>query len=365
MEQKNHKVEGLVYLEDGTILKGKGFGNKGTRVGELVFHTAMVGHQKILADPSCKGQIINMTYPLIGNYGISEEDNGALRIHASGLVIKDLCQEPSNSRCIKTLDQWMKEQGIPGVFGVDTRKLTRKIRTEGTMKCVISSEGITIEEAKQLCEETQLKDDWMKAVSVKGKTVMGHGGQYKVAAMDFGLKGELLNELLKRDCQLHLFPYGTSASELLSIQPDGIFLTNGPGNPQAATEAIAETAKLIHMTEAPIFGVGMGHQILALAAGGRTVKLKFGHRGGNYGVYDKETKRSHITLQNHSYAVQMESILLRGMEVTHLNLNDGTVEGMEHRDLPVFSVQFHPGSKDTDYLFDKFINLMKGGNHNA
>ncbi len=369
MENNGNKTEGLLYLEDGTAYKGHGFGASGTQVGELVFNTSMTGYQEILTDPSYKGQIIAMTYPLMGNYGINDMDNESGRIHAFGLVAKDLCQEPSGSHSVKTLDQWLQEQQVPGVWGVDTRKITKKIRREGTVKCVISNEGLPMEEVKRLCRETELRGDWMKATATPKRTTIGPEDRYKVAVLDFGVKANILKSLIERGCQLEIFPYGTSAREILEYDPDGIFLTNGPGDPKEATEAVRETAILLRDAEVPIFGICMGHQILALAAGGKTYKLKYGHRGGNHGVYDKETKRSYITSQNHGYAVKMESIMLNGMEVTHLNLNDGTVEGMEHRELPVFSVQFHPeaspGPCDSAYLFDKFINLMEGGEGHA
>ena len=359
-------MEGLIYLEDGTVFKGQGFGASGTAVGELVFNTSMTGYQEILTDPSYKGQIIDMTYPLVGNYGISEHDNESDKIHAFGLIVKDLCETPSNSMCVKTLDRWLDENGVPGVYDIDTRKITKIIRKNGTVKCLISTEGISISEAKELCDKTMLRNDWMKEVSVKTKTVIMPEQKkadkaYRVAVMDFGVKANILNSLKKRGCELILYPYGTAAEEILADDPDGILLTNGPGDPEEATEAIEEVKKLIQ-SEIPIFGICMGHQILALAFGGETYKLKYGHRGGNHGVYDKDTKRSYITSQNHGYAVNHESIILKGLEVTHLNLNDGTVEGMAHRDLPVFSVQFHPeaspGPTDTAYLFDKFISLL-------
>ena len=359
-------MEGLIYLEDGTVFKGQGFGASGTAVGELVFNTSMTGYQEILTDPSYKGQIINMTYPLIGNYGISENDNESDSIHALGLIVKDLCETPSNSMCVKTLTQWLDENGVPGVYDIDTRKITKIIRKKGTVKCLISTEGISISEAKELCDKAVLKNDWMKETSVKEKTVImpehrNTEKAYRVAVMDFGVKANILNSLKKRGCELILYPYGTAAEEILADDPDGILLTNGPGDPEEATEAIEEVKKLIQ-SEIPVFGICMGHQILALAFGGETYKLKYGHRGGNHGVYDKDTKRSYITSQNHGYAVNHESVILKGLEVTHLNLNDGTVEGMAHRDLPVFSVQFHPeaspGPTDTAYLFDKFISLL-------
>ena len=368
------KMEGLIYLEDGTVFKGKGFGFKGTAVGELVFNTSMTGYQEILTDPSYKGQIITMTYPLIGNYGISEHDNESEGIHAFGLVIKDLCDAPSNSNCIMTLDQWLADQEIPGVYGVDTRQITKKIRKNGTVKCLISTEGISISEAREKCMAGTLRGDWMKEVSVKKKTLLGSTAEtddkpYKVAVLDYGVKRHILKYLRERNCDLTVYPYGTAAEDILADSPDGIFLTNGPGDPEEAVEAIEEIRKLISRSEIPMFGICMGHQLLALALGGRTYKLKYGHRGGNHGVYDKDTKRSCITSQNHGYAVKHECIILKGMEVTHLNLNDGTVEGMEHRDLPIFSVQFHPeaspGPNDSGYLFDKFIGMMKEDSNNA
>lgn len=368
------KMEGLIYLEDGTVFKGRGFGFKGTAVGELVFNTAMTGYQKILTDPSYKGQIINMTYPLIGNYGISSVDNESDAVHAFGVVVKDLCDTPSNSNSIMTIDKWLRDMRVPGVFGVDTRQITKKIRNKGTVKCLISTEGLSISEAAEMCRSGQIRGDWMKEVSVKEKTVMeplsdNEGRPFEVAVIDFGVKANILTCLRERNCRLTLYPYGTAAEKILAGNPDGIFLTNGPGDPEEASEAIEEVRKLIRTSEIPMFGICMGHQILALALGGRTYKLKYGHRGGNHGVFDKDTKRSYITSQNHGFAVQHESIILKGMEVTHLNLNDGTVEGMEHRDLPVFSVQFHPeaspGPNDSGYLFDKFIKMMKEDKNNA
>ena len=373
------KTEGLIYLEDGTVLKGRGFGFKGTAVGELVFNTAMTGYQEILTDPSYKGQIINMTYPLIGNYGISEIDNESEKIHAFGLVVKDLCDTPSNSNSVMTIDKWLRDMEVPGVYGVDTRQITKKIRSKGTVKCVISTEGISISEAAAICDKAQLRGDWMKEVAVKEKTVLepladqllpgSEGEPFDVAVIDFGVKGNILTCLRRRNCRLTVYPYGTPAANILASDPDGIFLTNGPGDPEEAVEAIEEVRNLIRLSEIPMFGICMGHQILAIALGGKTYKLKYGHRGGNHGVFDKNTKRSYITSQNHGYAVQYESIILKGMEITHLNLNDGTVEGMEHRDLPIFSVQFHPeaspGPNDTGYLFDKFTGMMKEDRENA
>lgn len=366
-EDTADQLPGLLCLEDGTVLRGKGFGCRGTMVGELVFNTSMTGYQEILTDPSYKGQIINMTYPLAGNYGISRVDSESEKIHAFGLVVRDLCERPSNEQCVMSLDQWLKEQGIPGIYGVDTRQITKKIRTNGTIKALISTEGLTISQARALCQEEELRGDWMKTVAVKKKTILEPAQRLdqplQVAVLDFGVKRNILRCLTRRGCRLIIYPYGTAAEEILADGPDGIFLTNGPGDPEEATEAIGEVKKLIRLSQLPMFGICMGHQILAIALGGKTYKMKYGHRGGNHGVYDKNTKRSCITSQNHGYAVQYESIILKGMEITHLNLNDGTVEGMEHRDFPIFSVQFHPeaspGPMDNAYLFDKFVDRMQ------
>ena len=361
-------MKGLIYLEDGTVFRGYGFGYPCTNVGELVFNTSMTGYQEILTDPSYKGQIINMTYPLIGNYGINSLDNESDKIHASGFIVKDISLNPSNAASEKNIDEWLREMKVPGVYGVDTRRIAKKIRNGGTVKCVITNEEKTVSELKEICDNAELRNDQMKTAGVSEyEHIPGMG--CKVAVLDFGVKAGIIENLIARDCDVHIFPYGTSAEEIMSISPDGLFLTNGPGDPEEATEAIRETAVLLRDADVPIFGICMGHQILALAAGGQTYKLKYGHRGGNHGVYDKDTKRSYITSQNHGYAVKMESIMLNGMEVTHLNLNDGTVEGMEHRELPVFSVQFHPeaspGPNDSVYLFDKFVTMMKGGKENA
>ena len=250
-------MDGLLYLEDGSVFRGHGFGFQGTAVGELVFNTSMTGYQEILTDPSYKGQIINMTYPLIGNYGISETDNESDKIHAFGLVIRDLCEMPSNACSIKTLDEWLKEQKIPGIFGVDTRQITKKIRKNGTLKALISTEGISISKARQFCSEGELRGDWMKTVSVPEKVVLepDHFGQkldgaqteegqgfqpLHVAVLDFGVKRNILRSFCARGCRLTIYPYGTPAEEILADEPDGIFLTNGPGDPEEATEAIED-----------------------------------------------------------------------------------------------------------------------------
>ena len=364
-------MKGTIYLEDGTVYKGTGFGFRGTRTGELVFNTAMTGYQKTMTDPSYEGQIIVMTYPLIGNYGVNDVDFESNKIHAFGLVARDVCFRPSNWRCVRTIDQWMQDEQIPGVYNVDTREITRRLRRMGSQKCVISTEDIGIEELARICGQHELRGDAMKTAGVSEVTEWkAEHPRYRVAVMDFGVKRSILKELAARGCDLTLFPYGTKARTILDMHPDGVFLTNGPGDPEEAAEAVKITEKLVTNSNygeraMPIFGICMGHQIIALSQGGETYKLKYGHRGGNHGVFDKNTGRSYITSQNHGYAVKAESIILHGLEVTHLNLNDGTVEGMQAIDKPVFSVQFHPefspGPNDAGYLFDKFIELMEGG----
>ena len=357
-------MKGLIYLEDGTVFRGYGFGYPCTNVGELVFNTSMTGYQEILTDPSYKGQIINMTYPLIGNYGINSLDNESDKIHASGFIVKDISLNPSNAASEKNIDEWLREMKVPGVYGVDTRRIAKKIRNGGTVKCVITNEEKTVSELKEICDAAELRNDQMKTAGVSEYEHIP-GMDCKVAVLDFGVKAGIIENLIARDCDVHIFPYGTSAEEIMSISPDGLFLTNGPGDPQEAAEGI-ETVKAL-VGELPIFGVCMGHQVLALAMGGKTYKLKFGHRGGNHGVFDRESGRSFIVAQNHGYAVDGDSLIFKGMEMVYINLNDMSVEGMKHRSLPLFSVQFHPeacaGPEDTNMLFDKFIEMM--GENNA
>jgi carbamoyl-phosphate synthase small subunit len=355
-------VKGLILLADGTLYSGMGFGAVGTSVGELVFNTSMTGYQGILTDPSYKGQIINMTYPLIGNYGVSEVDNQSERIHAFGFVTRDISFHPSNRMSVMSIGDWLEAQGVPGVYYVDTRSITKKIRSVGTVKAVISTEGITPEEAKALMDAVVLRDDYMTEAGTDEIQYFPGDGPV-VAVLDFGIKTNILRSLTRRGCAVWLFPYGSSADEILDKKPDGFFLSNGPGDPAAALQGI-NTVKQLY-GRLPTFGICMGHQILALAAGGTTYKLKFGHRGANHGVYDLETDRSAISSQNHSFAVDPGSVERMGMKITHINLNDDTVEGMRHLEFPMFSVQYHPegspGPNDSEPLCDRFIAMMKGG----
>lgn len=364
-------MRGTIYLEDGSIYRGKGFGAVATTTGELVFQTGMTGYQMTLTDPSYEGQVIVFTYPLLGNYGINSEDNESEGIHAAGVVASDICFHPSNWQSEKDIDTFLREEGIPGVYGVDTRELTRRIRKGGSLRCVITTEEKSLEELENLCREAVYPGDAMKTAGVREvKRLEAKEGRYEVAVLDFGVKKSILDELLARGCNLTLYPYGTKARIILADKPDGVFLSNGPGDPEEAEEAISIVDKLVTNShygseQMPIFGICMGHQILALSQGGSTYKMKYGHRGANHGVFDKMTGRSYITSQNHGYAVLGDSITLKGLETTHFNLNDGTVEGLRHLSKPVFSVQFHPesspGPNDTGYLFDRFISLMEGG----
>ena len=353
-------MNGLIYLEDGTVYEGKGFGKKGTSVGELVFNTSITGYQEILTDPSYAGQIITMTYPLIGNYGVNQWEQESEKVYAKGFVVKSIAQNPSNYMSEKTVEEMLKNMGIVGISDVDTRSITKKIRNTGAIKCVISNEVLSIQDLENHIKQAKQEDDWMKDVSTK-KMIHIPGQGLKVALVDFGVKANIVNNLKARGCDITVLPYNASYEEIMNLNPDGVLLSNGPGDPKTVTEAIAMVKKIIH--KLPTFGICLGHQILGLAVGGDTYKMKYGHRGGNHGVYDIDKDKAYITSQNHGYAVNPESIRDKGMVVTHINLNDNTVEGMKHKELPVFSVQFHPegapGPTDSSYLFDKFMNLMK------
>lgn len=360
---------GTIYLEDGTVFKGIGIGSKGTSIGEIVFNTSMTGYQEILTDPSYAGQIINMTYPLIGNYGINSFENESRKIFARGLIVKSASDFPSNYMSEKKLDDMLKENGVVGICGVDTRKITKKIRSSGSLKCVISNEDVSEKELAEYMKAHKLKEEYLSEVSTdKIYNIPGDGN--KVVLMDFGVKKHIIENLKDRKCDITVVPYNTSYEKIMSFNPDGVFLSNGPGDPKSAKDAIINVRKIVN--KVPVFGICLGHQILALAFGGDTYKMKFGHRGSNHGVYDIDRDKAYITSQNHGYAVNPESITGKGIRITHVNLNDNTIEGLAHNTLPVFSVQFHPegspGPTDTSYLFDKFINYMnigKGGDKNA
>ena len=357
-------MEGLLYLEDGQAFKGKGFGAAATIVGELVFNTAMTGYQELLTDPSSKGLVINMTYPLIGNYGVSDVDDESGRIHAFGLVARDITFRPSNRCSVKSVSEWLKGHEVPGVYNVDTRAITKIIRTSGAMKCLISTEGISRGYAQELLERAKLRSDFMRDAGVElrltrpGSAAEGAPGRgLRIAVLDFGVRKSLVAGLTGRGCDVVLCPYGTTAEEILAMKADGLLLSDGPGDPSENILGARTAADLIGRL--PILGAGLGHLTLALAAGGNVYKLKHGHHGANYGVKDLDTGRSVITSQGHSYAVDAESLRGAGMAVTHVNLNDGSVEGMRHERQPVFSVQFHPegppGPSDANGVIDRFV----------
>lgn len=355
-------MEGLLYLEDGSIYKGKGFGKSGISSGELVFNTSMTGYQEILTDPSYAGQIVTMTYPLIGNYGTNDKEKESSKVHARGFIVKNPSSKPSNYMSEISIDEMLKEMGVVGIYDVDTRSITRKIRSLGAQKCVIANEYISASEVKLILEAEKNKlDNYTKEVSTE-KYIHIKGNGAKVVVVDFGVKSNIINNLKERNCDITIVPYNVTFEEIRNINPQGVLLSNGPGDPKSVVEGINLAKKLIG--KIPVFGICLGHQILSLALGGDTYKMKFGHRGGNHGVYDIERDKAYITSQNHGYAVSDKGLEKLGVIITHKNLNDGSVEGIRHRYYPVFSVQFHPegapGPIDTAYLFDKFVEISEG-----
>ncbi len=378
------KRSGILALEDGSVFHGQAFGGKETVVGEAVFNTSMTGYQEILTDPSYYGQIIAMTAPQIGNYGISPEDMESDRIQARGFIVKDLSPVESNWRSTMTLPQWLEKQGIPAVNGIDTRALTKKLRVVGAMKACLSTEGITAATAIERAREWSglLNVDYVKEVTTpeiyqwKDRnepdtpfTVNGtrleltktDRPKYRVAAIDLGAKYNIFRKLAYHGFDVTVFPAHASFEEISEIRPQGIFLSNGPGDPSAVDYVHQTAARLIE--HYPTFGICMGNQILTHALGAETFKLKFGHRGANQPVKNTETGKVSITSQNHGFAASSKELQKRGAIVTEINLNDSTVEGLRHKDLPVFSVQYHPeaspGPHDSDPLFDDFYKLVE------
>lgn len=353
-------MEGILYLEDGTIYRGKGFGKCGIAAGELVFNTSITGYQEILTDPSYAGQIITMTYPLIGNYGINSIEKESAKVYARGFIVKWPSKKTSNYMSEKTIDEMLKNMGVVAICNVDTRSITKKIRNFGALKCIISNEELNSSELKLHFDNINQNEKYMEEVSTK-EIIRIKGNGSKVALIDFGVKANIINNLKARDCDITIFPYNSTYETVMSINPQGILLSNGPGDPKSVTEGIDLVKKV--MKKVPIFGICLGHQILALALGGDTYKMKYGHRGGNHGVYDIELDKAYITSQNHGYAVNPENLLDNDIIITHKNLNDDTIEGMRHKNLPIFSVQFHPegapGPTDSSYLFDKFVAMAK------
>jgi carbamoyl-phosphate synthase small subunit len=366
-----------LVLEDGTVFQGSAFAGHGRALGEVVFNTSMTGYQEVLTDPSYKGQIVTMTYPLTGTYGINDEDMESSAIQVEAFIVKEYQEHSSNWRSNRGLAKFLEEHGKIGIEGIDTRALTRHIRQAGAMRGIVATDA---DDVKGLRDEVLAFPGLNDVDMVRHVTCLrpyrwhqgakrpdmpiewteGHLG-FRVAALDCGIKFNILRNLEDAGCQVLVFPAHTSAEEILAAQPDGIFLSNGPGDP-AAVHYVIETVRGL-LGKRPVFGICLGHQLMGLALGGRTFKLKFGHRGANQPVKDVTTGKVEITSQNHGYCVDPESLAKAGVRLTHVNLNDNTLEGMEHQDLPAFSVQYHPeaspGPHDATYLFQRFIRLME------
>jgi carbamoyl-phosphate synthase small subunit len=353
-------MKGKLMLEDGSVFYGELLGDVGA-VGEVVFNTGMTGYQEVLTDPSYCGQIVTMTYPLIGNYGTAAVFNQADKSYVRGFVISELCTKPSNWLIEGSLPHYLATYKIPCIYGVDTRAVTRKIRSAGTMKGIIVPEGAAQSEIKALFD-TPPEIEVVAEVTTKKIYRMPAQGP-RVVVIDYGIKRNILNSMAKVGIDLTIVPADTSAAEVLALNPDGVFLSNGPGDPKDVPKSIATVKELIG--KKPIFGICLGHQLLALAMGANTYKLKFGHRGANHPVKDLFTGRVYITSQNHGYAVEEATLAGKDLIVTHRAVNDETVEGMKHMHLPIFSVQYHPeaapGPDDNTYLFDEYMALLRKG----
>jgi carbamoyl-phosphate synthase small subunit len=374
LRNKDGNLKGIIALEDGTVFEGESFGAKGEEIGEVVFNTSMTGYQEILTDPSYSSQIVTMTYPLIGNYGINDTTVESSKIQVSGLIVREACFYPSNFTSQKSLPEYLQENGIIGIHDIDTRALTRHIRLKGAMKGVIFSgdEDVSIEnlveKAKNWCGLNEL--DLVKNVTcekpwkwseLQENKKNGSDPIYSVVAIDFGIKYNILRILESCGCDITIVPAHTDADEILGYNPDGIFLSNGPGDPSAVTYAVETISKLIG--KKPIFGICLGHQLLSLALGGKTYKLKFGHRGANHPVRSIDSKIIEIVSQNHGFCVDFDSLDNIGVSLSHLNLNDKTCEGIEDEKLNLLSVQYHPeaspGPHDSAYLFTQFTKMME------
>ncbi len=372
----------LLILEDGTTYSGFSFGATGTTIGEVVFNTGMTGYQEVLTDPSYRGQIVTFTYPELGNTGVNPQDEESYQPHVRGVIARNICDRPSNWRSTQSLPDYMVQHNLVGIYGIDTRALTRKLRSGGAMNGAISSEildpqvllarvnaspsmlglnlveEVTTAQAYEWCEPTAAAWEFGQAPATPAATASA--APLTVVALDFGIKRNILYRLASHGCRVIVLPASASPAEILQHNPDGIFLSNGPGDPATVTVGIATTKALL-TADRPIFGICMGHQILGLALGGETFKLKFGHRGLNHPA--GLSQRIEITSQNHGFAVDPDSLTAGTVEITHLNLNDRTVAGIRHTQLPLFSVQYHPeaspGPHDADYLFAEFVQLMR------
>ncbi len=373
-------MKAKLALENGVVFEGEAFGAPMEVSGEVVFNTSMMGYQEILTDPSYAGQIVTMTYTQIGNYGVNEDDLESARPQVAGFIVKEYFEHFSNFRGTSSLGEWLKKHGIMGIQGIDTRMLTKIIRNTGAMRGVISVTELDDSRLVARARESREMTGWDLATEVSTKAPYrwdeidrtsfalapgthgkGNGKPYHVVVFDYGVKRNILRRLASYGCSLTVVPSSFSAAQVLEMNPDGIFLSNGPGDPAAVKYAIGNLKLLIG--KKPIFGICLGHQLLALALGGKTFKLKFGHRGANHPVKNLQTNEIEITSQNHGFAVDPASLDASAVEITHVNLNDNTNEGLRHRELPVFSVQYHPeaspGPHDSDYLFARFIAMME------
>lgn len=355
-----------IILEDGQEYLGYAFGDEADKVCEIVFNTSMAGYQEILSDPSYTDQAVVMTYPLIGNYGMAADDYETLVPSIGALIVREYNDYPSNFRSAATLSQVMRQYHIPGIYGMDTRKLTRSIRDLGSRRVLLTSPETPLDKGLELIKNHPLPTDGVSRVSPGEIRVSSGGSQrYHVAAIDCGMKQNIVRQLNRLGCKVTMVPWDTPANVIDDLHPDGVFISNGPGDPVHVPETVRTVKALAGRY--PMFGICLGHQIIALAYGARTYKLKFGHRGGNHPVKNLETGKIEITSQNHSYAVDMDSLAATALTCTHINLLDNTVEGMKCVRDRVFSVQYHPesapGPQDSAYLFDCFINLMEEGKH--
>jgi carbamoyl-phosphate synthase small subunit len=358
-------MKSVLVLEDGMHYAGTAFGKAGETIGEVVFNTCMTGYQEIATDPSYNGQIVTMTYPLIGNYGMNSEDNESYKTHLQGFIVKELCDAPSNWRNSISPDDYFVKNDIVGIKDIDTRALTKHIRRFGSMRGIISTECGNIDFLMdKLKRSTKEKRNLVMEVTAK-TYIHKPGNGKKVVILDFGVKYSIIRSLEKRGIDVYILPAFSSVEEILSYKPDGILLSNGPGDPLDLPGIVENVKKLIG--KKPILGICLGHQLLGLALGGVTYKLKFGHHGGNHPVKDLQTGHCYITSQNHNYALKED--FNSDIEITHLNVNDGTVEGFRHKNMPVISIQYHPeaapGPKDSDYIFDDFVKMVNNGGSNA
>lgn len=364
-------MKAILALEDGSVFEGRSVGAPGESTGELVFNTSMTGYQEILTDPSYAGQVVTMTYVHIGNYGVNEEDVESRQPFVRGFVMRECCLEPSNQRATMSLPDYLKKNNIVAIDGVDTRKITKILRTKGAQKCIISTTDLDPVSlvAKAKAAPDMAGSDFVKDVTVKAayRWPTPPNAKYKVVALDFGIKQNILRLLAEVGCDVTVLPATATADEVLAQDPDGVFLSNGPGDP-AALDYIYPTVQALIAAKKPMFGICLGHQILAHALGGSTYKLKFGHRGGNQPVLNQASQKVEITSQNHGFAVDPASLDQQAVRLTHVHLNDQTCSGMEHTSLPIFSVQYHPeaspGPHDSRYLFEQFTALMDKARNN-